>query len=62
MEEIHGADFERTLQAGMVIMSEPNPAAKEGRPGVFFGRTHITAEGGNEAVAKYPFELPAAGA
>ncbi len=54
MEEIHGADFERTLQAGMVIMSEPNPATKDGRLGMFFGRTYIITEGGNEAVTNFP--------
>ncbi len=58
MEEIHGAEFEQTLQAGMVIMSEPNPATKDGRLGMFFGRTYIITENGNELVTKYPFELP----
>ena len=62
MEEIHGADFEQTLQAGMVIMSEPNPATKDGRLGMFFGRTYIITESGNEAVTKYPFELTVVGA
>ncbi len=58
MEEIHGADYEQTLQAGMVIMSEPNPATKDGRLGMFFGRTYIITENGNELVTKNPFELP----
>jgi Xaa-Pro aminopeptidase len=58
MEEIHGAEYEQTLQAGMVIMSEPNPATKDGRLGMFFGRTYIITENGNELVTKYPFELP----
>jgi len=61
MEEVHGADYEQTLQAGMVIMSEPNPATKDGRLGMFFGRTYIITENGNEAVTKYPFDLPVTG-
>ncbi|MFP6891305.1 MAG: hypothetical protein VCF07_16450 [Nitrospinota bacterium] len=42
-------------------MSEPNPATKDGRLGMFFGPTYIITENGNEAVTKYPFDLPVTG-
>ncbi len=58
MEEVDGYDYEQTIQPGMILMSEPNPATKDGRLGMFFGRTYIITENGNEAVTKYPFELP----
>ena len=57
MEEVVAHDYEQTLQAGMVIMSEPNPATTDGRLGLFFGRTYIITEDGNEPVTNYPFEL-----
>jgi Xaa-Pro aminopeptidase len=59
-EPVHGEDYEQTLQPGMVIMSEPNPATKDGRLGVFFGRTYVITESGNELVTRHPFELPIA--
>ncbi|MDA1001397.1 MAG: M24 family metallopeptidase, partial [bacterium] len=57
MEEIVAHDYEQILQPGAVIMSEPNPATMDGKLGMFFGRTYIITEEGNEAVTKYPFEL-----
>ncbi len=60
MEAIDAHDYERTLQPGMVIMSEPNPITPDGRLGMFFGRTYIITEDGNERVTKFPLELPVA--
>ena len=57
MEAAEGHDYEKTLQPGMVIMSEPNPATKDGRLGLFFGRTYIITGEGSERVTKLPFEL-----
>jgi Xaa-Pro aminopeptidase len=54
---VDGHPYEQTLQPGMVIMSEPNPATKDGRLGLFFGRTYIITAEGNERVTKLPFEL-----
>ena len=57
MEDVAAHEYEKTLQPGMVIMSEPNPATTDGRLGMFFGRTYVITERGNERVTKLPFEL-----
>ncbi len=57
VKDIRAKDGDRTLQPGMVIMSEPNPITPDGRLGSFIGRTYIITETGHERVTKYPLEL-----
>jgi Xaa-Pro aminopeptidase len=45
------------LEAGTVAMLEPTIITPDGLFGIFFGRTYVLTDGGNEKVTKFPHEL-----
>jgi len=50
-------DEDLTLQPGMTLVVEPNPARADGLMGMFFGHTYIVTADGNECVDQLPWEL-----
>jgi Xaa-Pro aminopeptidase len=45
------------LEAGTVAMLEPTIITQDGLLGIFFGRTYVLTDGGNEKVTRFPHEL-----
>ncbi len=48
---------ELELAAGTVAMLEPTIITPDGLLGIFFGRTYVLTDGGNEKVTRFPHEL-----
>jgi Xaa-Pro aminopeptidase len=48
---------ELELAPGTVAMLEPTIITPDGLLGIFFGRTYVITEGGNEKVTRFPHEL-----
>jgi Xaa-Pro aminopeptidase len=56
-DRVVAEDDELELEPGIVAMLEPTIITPDGLLGIFFGRTYVLTEGGNEQVTRYPHEL-----
>jgi Xaa-Pro aminopeptidase len=56
-DRVVAEDDELELEPGIVAMLEPTIITPDGLLGIFFGRTYVLTEGGNEQVTRFPHEL-----
>jgi Xaa-Pro aminopeptidase len=56
-DHVVAEENEIELAPGTVAMLEPTIITPDGLFGIFFGRTYVLTDGGNEKVTKFPHEL-----
>jgi Xaa-Pro aminopeptidase len=56
-DHVRAEEDEMDLEAGTVAMLEPTIITPDGLLGIFFGRTYVLTDDGNEKVTRFPHEL-----